>query len=64
MTLLQVKTTWAVEEIQDLIEKELFRAGYFEVMRSFMLYRHTRKLQREHVEGLNEDTPMWTAPKL
>ncbi|MEX2569198.1 MAG: ribonucleoside triphosphate reductase, partial [Cyclobacteriaceae bacterium] len=26
------------------------------VMRSFMLYRHTRKMQREHVAGLNEDT--------
>ncbi len=25
-------------------------------MRSFMLFRHTRKLQREHVNGLNEDT--------
>ncbi|HQK40476.1 MAG TPA: anaerobic ribonucleoside-triphosphate reductase, partial [Flavobacterium alvei] len=53
---LQYKETWAVEEIQDLIEKCLFEKQYFEVMRSFMLYRHTRKLQREHVEGLNEDT--------
>lgn len=53
---LQSKETWAVEEIQDLIEKTLFEKQYFEVMRSFMLYRHTRKLQREHVEGLNEDT--------
>ena len=53
---LQVKDTWAVEEIQDLIEKILFEKEHFEVMRSFMLYRHTRKLQREHVEGLNEDT--------
>jgi ribonucleoside-triphosphate reductase len=25
-------------------------------MRSFMLFRHTRKLQREHVLGLNDDT--------
>lgn len=50
------KEIWAVEEIQDLIEKNLFEKQYFEVMRSFMLYRHTRKLQREHVEGLNEDT--------
>jgi len=53
---LQSKETWAVEEIQDLIEKSLFEKQYFEVMRSFMLYRHTRKLQREHVDGLNEDT--------
>lgn len=50
------KTTWAVEDIQDIIEQELFEAGLFEVMRSFMLYRHTRKMQREHVAGLNEDT--------
>lgn len=53
---LQEKTTWAVEEIQDLIEKTLFSKGYFDVMRSFMLFRHTRKLQREHLEGLNDDT--------
>ncbi|MDN4165010.1 ribonucleoside triphosphate reductase [Cytophagales bacterium LB-30] len=50
------KTIWAVEEIQDLIEKTLFQNGYFEVLRAFMLYRHTRKLQREHVQGLNQDT--------
>ncbi|HWS60616.1 MAG TPA: ribonucleoside triphosphate reductase [Flavobacterium sp.] len=53
---LDTKEVWAVEEIQDLIEKSLFDKQYFEVMRSFMLYRHTRKLQREHVDGLNEDT--------
>jgi len=46
----------AVEEIQDEIEKSLFAFGYFSVMRSFMLYRHTHKMQREHVLGLNEDT--------
>ncbi len=56
ITTIEDKTTWAVEEIQDLIEKSLFQKGYFTVMRSFMLYRHTRKLQREHVEGLNDDT--------
>jgi len=53
---LQGKTVWAVEEIQDLIEETLFKKEYFEVMRSFMLYRHTRKMQREHIEGLNDDT--------
>ncbi len=53
---LQSKNTWAVEEIQDCIEKALFQKEYFPVMRSFMLYRHTRKLQREHIEGLNDDT--------
>ena len=50
----QEKTT--VENVQDLIEKALFTAGYFEVMRAFMLYRHTRKMQREHILGLNDDT--------
>lgn len=53
---LQTKETWAVEEIQDLIEKNLFEKKHFDVMRSFMLFRHTRKLQREHIDGLNEDT--------
>jgi len=50
------KETWAVEEIQDIIEKVLFSRGYFDVMKSFMVYRHTRKMQREHILGLNEDT--------
>lgn len=45
-----------VEEIQDLIEKKLFNAGEFEVLKSFMLYRHTHKLQREQILGLDEDT--------
>lgn len=53
---LNSKDSWAVEEIQDIIEKKLFENGYFETMRSFMIYRHTRKLQREHVAGLNDDT--------
>jgi len=39
----------AVEDIQDVIEKKLFESGYFEVMRSFMLYRHLHKLQRTKV---------------
>ncbi|MDI6400965.1 ribonucleoside triphosphate reductase [Balneolaceae bacterium ANBcel3] len=54
--LLNCKVTWAVEEIQDTIESTLFDKGHFLVLKSFMLYRHTRKLQREHVEGLNDDT--------
>ncbi|MFN8416944.1 MAG: ribonucleoside triphosphate reductase [Cytophagaceae bacterium] len=56
LQVLEGKTIWSVEEIQDLIERTLNKRGYFEVMRSFMLYRHTRKLQREHIEGLNDDT--------
>lgn len=53
---LEAKAIWSVEAIQDLIEKALFAFDKFEVMRSFMLYRHTRKLQREHIAGLNDDT--------
>ncbi|PZX92206.1 ribonucleoside triphosphate reductase [Flavobacterium aquariorum] len=53
---LENEEVWAVEEIQDMIEKKLYEKEYFDVMRSFMLFRHTRKLQREHVEGLNDDT--------
>ena len=53
---LEGQEVWAVEEIQDMIEKKLYEKEYFDVMRSFMLYRHTRKLQREHVQGLNDDT--------
>lgn len=46
----------AVEEIQDRIEKELFRGGYFEVLKSFITYRHLHKLQRERILGLDKDT--------
>jgi ribonucleoside-triphosphate reductase (formate) len=50
------KDTWSVEEIQDIIEQTLYRSGYFEVMRSFMLYRHTRKLQRVSAPGIDSNT--------
>ncbi|WDF57784.1 ribonucleoside triphosphate reductase [Flavobacterium sp. KACC 22758] len=53
---LESKYSWPVEEIQDSIERVLFENGYFKTMRSFIIYRHTRKLQREHINGLNEDT--------
>lgn len=53
---LESKYSWPVEEIQDIIERVLFENGYFRTMRSFIIYRHTRKLQREHVNGLNDDT--------
>ena len=51
---LKSKRVVAVEDIQDLIEKELYKARYFDVMRSFLLYRHTHKMQRENL--LEEDT--------
>ncbi len=53
---LDKKDVWSVEELQNLIEKELYDQNYFDVMRSFMLYRHTRKLQRENSKGLVNDT--------
>ncbi|MGZ3862093.1 MAG: ribonucleoside triphosphate reductase [Bacteroidia bacterium] len=53
---LEEKDTWSVEEIQDIIEKALFDKGHFEAMRSFMLYRHTRKLQRDSVKGIEANT--------
>ena len=56
MDVLDTKRVAAVEDVQDLIEQELYKARYFDVMRSFMIYRHTHKMQREHVAGLNEDT--------
>lgn len=56
MDILNTKRLAAVEDIQDLIEQELYKARYFDVMRSFMIYRHTHKMQREHIAGLNEDT--------
>lgn len=53
---LGLKEIWSVEEIQDLIEKELFVLGYYDVMKSFMLYRHTRKLQRNGENNIGEQT--------
>ncbi|MDX9795981.1 MAG: ribonucleoside triphosphate reductase [Sulfurimonadaceae bacterium] len=50
------KRVVAVEDIQDIIEKELYKSRYFDVMKSFMLYRNIHKMQREHILGLNEDT--------
>ena len=44
--LLDKKAICSVEEIQDAIEYQLFERGYFKVLKSFMLYRHTHKLQR------------------
>ncbi len=46
----------SVEEIQDSIEKSLYEHQHFEVMKSFILYRHMHKIQREQILGLDEDT--------
>ena len=55
-TKLSAKETWSVEEIQDAIELTLFDYGYFEVMRSFMLFRHVRKMQRDQAAGVEANT--------
>ncbi|MFA6684716.1 MAG: ATP cone domain-containing protein, partial [Arcobacteraceae bacterium] len=36
-----------VEDIQDVIEKKLFEAKYFNVAKSFITYRFLHKMQRE-----------------
>jgi len=51
---LKNKRIIAVEDIQDLIEQELYKSRYFDVMRSFILYRHLHKMQRDNF--LDEDT--------
>ncbi len=51
---LKSKRVVAVEDIQDAIEKELYKGRYFDVMRSFILYRHMHKMQRDSL--LDEDT--------
>lgn len=41
-----------VEEIQDMIERALFRGGYFDTAKSFITYRFLHKMQREQIAGL------------
>jgi ribonucleoside-diphosphate reductase alpha chain len=43
---LHIDTTPDVESIQDLVEQELMRAGYFQTARSYILYREDHKRQR------------------
>jgi len=56
MKVIKTRDEISVEEVQDLIEKMLYAHQHFEVMKSFMLYRHMHKIQREQILGLNEDT--------
>ncbi len=51
---LKNKKVTSVEDIQDLIEKELYEARYFDVMKSFLVYRHTHKMQRDSL--IEDDT--------
>ena len=41
-----------VEKVQDLIERELMKAGAFETARNFIKYRFLHKLQREQIAGM------------
>ena len=56
LDVIKQKRSMTVEDIQDIIEKELYKGRYFDVMKSFMLYRHMHKMQREHILGLDVDT--------
>ena len=53
---IRYKQSISVEEIQDVIEEALFNHRHFAVMKSFLLYRHLHKIQREHILGLDKDT--------
>jgi ribonucleoside-triphosphate reductase len=46
----------SVEEVQDIIEKELYTHQHFKVMKSFIIYRHIHKIQREQILGIDKDT--------
>lgn len=56
LVLLKERKMITVEDVQDKIEKELYHAKYFEVMKSFMIYRHLHKMQREHNSNIDSDT--------
>lgn len=40
------------KEIQDMIERALFRCGYFDTAKTFITYRFLHKMQREQLGGL------------
>jgi ribonucleoside-diphosphate reductase alpha chain len=42
-----------VENIQDIVEKHLVRAGYYEIAKSYILYRSERQKIREEAKLLN-----------
>jgi len=56
MEMIKTRDEISVEEVQDHIEKVLYEHQHFEVMKSFILYRHMHKIQREQILGLDEDT--------
>ena len=46
------KTLISVEEIQNIVERELVYSGYFEVAREYIRYRYKRELSRNHYNEL------------
>jgi ribonucleoside-triphosphate reductase len=51
---LKDKKVVAIEDIQDLIERELYKQKYFDVMKSFIIYRNTYEIQKNNF--LKKDT--------
>ena len=47
LAVLHIDATPDVESIQDLIEQELMRAGYYQTARSYIVYREEHKKQRQ-----------------
>lgn len=43
----ELKVTQTVEQIQDMVEKELMRAGYYETAKHYITYRYERQLARK-----------------
>jgi ribonucleoside-diphosphate reductase alpha chain len=56
LEVLHVDTTPNVETIQDLIEQELMRAGYYQTVRSYIVYReeHKRLRQKSHDQQMKK----------
>ena len=57
-----------IEDVQDIVQEELMRQGYFKVAESYILYRARRRIEREiggpseEVNGLNDCRQKTAAP--
>ena len=48
-----------IEDVQDIVQEELMKQGYFKVAESYILYRARRKIEREtgnHFEEIKQDS--------
>lgn len=43
----ELQATQTVEQVQDMVETELMRAGYYETARHYITYRYERQLARQ-----------------